>query len=178
MGRWSEALAAGATAVARAQGRQATAAAAGAHVALLPGLSGSRLAAALGAFAAEAPAHAARVVVADHLPPDLDPRQAAHKWPGMAFEHLSPLDDLLAVATPAAATLHRMRRLRIILARHSAVQCLWAGSEAEEIVRAVMAGDLARHQGPPPPLATPGGPSGDLPANPSAILFRPIAFRD
>ncbi|MCU0909499.1 MAG: hypothetical protein MUF73_19185 [Rhodobacteraceae bacterium] len=178
MGRFSDALAAGMAAVARAEGRRATAAGLGAVALLVPGLSGARLSAALAAFAAQVPPGAPRVAIADHLPPDLDPRGARPAASPPAFEHLSAIDDLLAHASPTAARLHRVRRLRIILTRRGIVECLWAGAEAEEIVRAFMAEDLVRYHAPQPPLA-----SGRTPVvaaiDPSpAVLFRPFALRD
>lgn len=179
MGRLSDALAAGAAAVARAEVRRASVGAgAGAFALLVPGLSGKRLSAALAAFAAAVPSGAGRVVVADHLPPDLDPRTARQDARTLVFEHLSPMDDLLAHATPAAAVLHRVRRLRLIVARRGVIECRWAGAEAEEIVRAAMAEDLVWYRALPPPLATgdPGGHARTDPASP--ILFRTIAFRD
>ena len=178
MGRLSEALAAGAAAVARAEGRQVVEAGQGTLALLAPGLSGARLSRAMAVFAAAAPTRAARVVVADHLPPDLDPRTGGRGTAGPGFEHLSPLDDVLAQAGPQAALLHRVRRLRIILARRGVVACLWTGAEAEEIVRAVLAEDTVLVGGVLPPLAT------GLSANPARtgpmaqVLFRPLAFRD
>jgi hypothetical protein len=171
-------MAAGAAAVARAEGWRATAAVSGTRVLLVPGLSGARLSAVLSAFAAEAPGHGARVAVADHLPADLDPRTARPGTALTAFEHLSPMDELLAQATPRAAVLHRVRRLRIILARRGAVECLWAGAEAEDIVRAYMAEDLVAHGALPPPLATRTTRAEVGTVAVPTILFRPIAFRD
>jgi len=184
MGRLSEALSAGAAAVARAEGRRVVAAGQGAFALLVPGLSGLQLPKALAAFAAAVPVRGACVVVADHLPAELDPRAAGPGASLPGFEHLSPMDDLLAQAGPQAAILHRVRRLQIILARRKVVECLWAGAEAEEIVRAAMADDMSRLVCVQPPLATgpapvPGSdPRSARTGHPRPVLFRPLAFRD
>jgi hypothetical protein len=184
-----EALAAGLAAVARADGEGPQSHArpgdgalpAGVSVALLvPGMSGARLDAALAAFRGASTAAGARVVIADHLPPSLDPRAAARPGGGPdapGFEHLMPLADLLEAADPAAAVAHLARRVEIILDRRAATWCLWAGSEAEVIVQAIAARIASRLQGVPPlsgPLAANGGHAAPV----AQRIFRPLAFRD